>query len=69
MALLILPVSSWLLVCVWLKRSVGFRSVDRPLMGLLIVIVSASLAFWISRFLGAPLTPGPTGMPPVFGLG
>ncbi len=66
-ALLIIPVSSWLFVCVWLKRPVGFRSVDRPLMGLLVAIVSATLAFWIIRFLGAPLNPGPSGLPPVFG--
>jgi hypothetical protein len=68
-ALLILPISSWLCVCVWLKKPVGFRSVDRPLMGLLVAIVSASLAFWIIRFLGAPLNPGPSGLPPVFGPG
>ena len=68
-ALLIPPVSSWLFVCVWLKRPVGFRSVDRPLMGLLVAIVSASLVFWIIRFLGAPLNPGPSGLPPVFGPG
>ena len=52
-ALLIVPVSIWLLVCVWLGRPVGCRSIDRPLMGLLIAIVSASLAFWLIRILGA----------------
>lgn len=53
-ALLIVPVSIWLLTCVWLRRSVGVRSVDRPLVGLLIAIVSASLAYWLIRILGAP---------------
>ncbi|MGC8641294.1 MAG: DUF2752 domain-containing protein [Isosphaeraceae bacterium] len=52
-ALLIVPVSSWLLLCVWLGRPIGFRSIDRPLLGLLIAIVSASLAFWFIRILGA----------------
>ena len=36
-------------------------------MGLLVAIVSASLAFWFIRFLGAPLNLGLAGLPPVFG--
>jgi hypothetical protein len=53
-ALLVIPVSVWLSLCGWLKRPVGFRSLDRPLMGLLVAIVSASLACWLVRILGAP---------------
>jgi hypothetical protein len=67
-ALLIVPVSTWLLVSVWFRKPVGFRSVDRPLMGLLVAIVSASLAFWFIRILGATHSLVPTGLPPVGGL-
>jgi hypothetical protein len=49
---MIVPVSAWLLACVWLKRPVGFRSIGQPLMGLVVAIVSASLAFWFIRILG-----------------
>jgi hypothetical protein len=68
-ALLILPVSGWLFACVWLHKPLACRSVYRPLMGLLVAIVFASFAFWIIRFLGAPINPGPSGLPPVFGPG
>jgi hypothetical protein len=67
-AFLVVPVSIWLLVSVWFKKPVGFWSVDRPLVGLLVAIVSASLAFWIIRILGATDNLGPTGLPPVRGL-
>ncbi len=69
MAALIVPVSLWLLACGWLGKAVGCRSVDRPLMGMLVAIVLISLAFWTIRFLGAPLNPAASGLPPVAGTG
>ena len=52
-ALLTLPVSCWLLLCAWYKQPVGFRSIDKPLMGLLLLLVAVSLAFWLIRICGA----------------
>ncbi|MFO0890238.1 MAG: DUF2752 domain-containing protein [Isosphaeraceae bacterium] len=51
--LLIPFVAAWLLLCVWLDRPVGFRSIDRPLMGLVLAVVLLSVVFWILRMLGA----------------
>ncbi len=65
MAPLVAPVAIWLVLCSWLKKPVGFRSVDRPLLGLLVAIVSASLAFWFIRILGAFVHLGPAGLLPV----
>ena len=69
MALLVLPLVVWLLFCVWLKKPVGCRSMDRPLLAILAATVLTSLAFWIVRILGAPLNLGLTGFSPVLGLG
>jgi hypothetical protein len=63
-ALLIVPVSAWLVCCCWLKKPLGFRSVDRPLMGLLLATVVVSLAFWCIRILGASVHLGLAGLPP-----
>ena len=52
-ALLTLPVSCWLVLCAWYKHPVGFRSIDKPLMGLLLLLVAVSLAFWLIRICGA----------------
>ena len=60
---LIGPVSAWLLACCWFKKPLGFRSVDRPLMGLLVAIVVISLAFWCIRTIGASVRLGPAGLP------
>jgi hypothetical protein len=57
------PVAAWLILCSWLGRPVGFRSVEGPMMGLLVSIVAASLAFWFLRILGATVTLGPAGLP------
>jgi hypothetical protein len=67
-ALVTVPVASWLLVCCWYKKPIGFRSIDRPLMGLLLSIVAASLAFWLIRFFGASGNLSLTGFPLVGGL-
>jgi len=63
-AFLVTPVASWLLLCSWSSRPVGFRSVEEPLMGLLVSIVAASLAFWFIRILGATVAVGPAGLMP-----
>jgi hypothetical protein len=63
-ALLTIPVASWLILCSWFKKPVGFRSVEGPLIGLLVSIVAASLAFWFIRIIGAPVALSPTGLPP-----
>jgi hypothetical protein len=47
------PLAVWLVLCSWLKKAVGFRSLDRPLLGLLAAVVLASLGFWFIRILGA----------------
>jgi hypothetical protein len=64
-ALLTIPVALWLFLCSWLKKPIGFRSIDKPLMGLVVLIVAVSLAFWFIRILGAPLDLGLvlTGLP------
>ncbi len=66
-ALLSIPVGFWLLLCCWFKRPVGFQSIDRPLMVLLVSIVAASFAFWFIRIIGAPVNSGVAGFPPVAG--
>jgi hypothetical protein len=63
-ALLTVPVATWLILCSWLRRPVGFRSVEEPLMGLLVAVVAASLAFWFVRILGSTVALGPAGLPP-----
>lgn len=63
-ALLVAPVSCWLILCSWLSKPVGFRSVEEPLMGLLVSIVAASLAFWFLRILGTTVALGPAGLTP-----
>jgi hypothetical protein len=63
-ALSIAPVAAWLILCSWSKRPVGFRSVEGPLMGLLVAIVAASLAFWFLRILGETAALGPAGLNP-----
>jgi hypothetical protein len=50
---LVPSVAAWLVLCSWYKRPVAFRSIDRPLMGLLVAIVFACLVFWFIRILGA----------------
>jgi hypothetical protein len=64
-ASLIPPVAVWLLSCSFCARPVGCRSLDRPLMGLLVAIVSASLVFWLIRNLGASAHLGLTAIPRV----
>jgi hypothetical protein len=66
-ALLTIPVACWLILCSWFKKPVGFRSIDKPLMALLVSIVAASLAFWFIRIIGAPVDPGLAGLPPMAG--
>ncbi len=68
-ALLVPPLVAWLVLCVWLKKPVGCRSMDRPLLAILALSVLTSLAFWIIRILGAPLDLGLPGLPPVLGPG
>ena len=68
-ASLVLPVAAWLLSCCLCARPVGCRSLDRPLMGLLVAIVSASLIFWLIRNLGASAHLGLTAMPKVTASG
>jgi hypothetical protein len=63
--LLIPAVAAWLLACAALGRPVGCRSVGPPLMGLLVVIVFASLVFWFLRMLGASAHLGFGGLPAV----
>jgi hypothetical protein len=58
-------VAIWLVLCSWLKRPLGFRSVGGPLVGLLVAIVSTSLAFWFLRILGASASLGLAGLTPV----
>jgi hypothetical protein len=53
---LVPPLAGWLLLCSWHKKAVGFRSLDRPLLGLLVAIVFASLLIWFIRILGAAVS-------------
>jgi hypothetical protein len=53
-ALFAVPVACWLFLCSWLERPVVFRSIDKPLIGLLVSIVAVTLAFWLIRIIGAP---------------
>ena len=68
-ALSIVPVSAWLAVCVSLKKSVGARSVDGPLLVLFALAVCVSLAFWLIRIFVDHAHVGPPGFPSGFGGG
>jgi hypothetical protein len=57
-------VATWLALCSWFKRPVGFRSIGRPLIVLLVAIVLSSLVFWFLRILGVSAYLGFAGLPP-----
>lgn len=61
------PLIGWLILCSWKRRPIGFRTVEGPLLGLLLSIVVVSAAFWLMRILGGPAYLAPTGATPVFG--
>lgn len=60
------PLAAWLVLCSQYKKPVGFRSLEQPLMGLLVCLVVLSLTFWMIRIIGVHLGLGLTGPPPVF---
>ena len=55
--------AAWLAACSWRGTPVGFRSLGRPLMGVLVAVVVASLVFWLLRILGVSAFLGFAGLP------
>lgn len=63
-ALLTVPVIAWLVGSAFENQAVGFRSLSRPLMSLLVAAVVLSLASWLIRLIVSPAVlvksgPGP----------
>lgn len=67
LAVVSVPLIGWLILCSWKRRPIGFRTVEAPLLGLLLTIVVVSAAFWLMRILGGPVYLAPTGAAPVPG--
>jgi hypothetical protein len=67
LAVVSVPLIGWLILCTWKRRPVGFRTVEGPLLGLLLSIAAVSVAFWMVRILGGPAYQAPAGAAPALG--
>jgi hypothetical protein len=67
LAVVSVPLIGWLILCTWKRRPVGFRTVEGPLLGLLLSIAVVSAAFWMVRILGGPVYQAPAGAAPALG--
>ncbi|WP_165063553.1 DUF2752 domain-containing protein [Paludisphaera rhizosphaerae] len=61
------PLVVWLMLGVWTRLPIGFRSPGTPLVGLLFLLVLVGSAFWLMRFLDGPADMAPAGAAPVSG--
>ncbi len=67
LAVVSVPLIGWLILCSWKRRPIGFRTVEAPLLGLLLTIVAVGSAFWLIRILEGPVHPAPAGAAPAPG--
>jgi Protein of unknown function (DUF2752) len=56
-ALVSFPLAVWLVLCATANKPVGFRSLSRPLLFLLVVAVVLSIASWLVRLIVSPAVP------------
>jgi hypothetical protein len=57
LALLCVPLAAWLLGSAVANRPVGFESLSRPLLFLVVAVVALSLATWLVRLIVSPDVP------------
>lgn len=55
LAVVSVPLIGWLISCSWKRRPIGSRTVEGPLLVLLLAIVAVGAAFWLIRILGGPV--------------